>query len=132
MILVFLENEFLESDLNSKGVLRTQLVRSSHCGSAVTNLIIILRMQVRSLALLRGLRIQCCNELWCRSQTWLGSCLLWLWRRLAATALIQHLAWELPYAMGVALKKAYTQRRTQLIQFISQITWKLWRMSAKK
>ena len=31
--------------------------------------------------------------------------LLWLWRRLAATALVRPLAWELPYAMGVALKK---------------------------
>ena len=31
--------------------------------------------------------------------------LLWLWHRLAATAPIQTLAWELPYAMGVALKK---------------------------
>ena len=31
--------------------------------------------------------------------------LLWLWYRPAAVALIQPLAWELPYAMGVALKK---------------------------
>ena len=31
--------------------------------------------------------------------------LLWLWRRLTAAALIQPLAWELPYAAGVALKK---------------------------
>ena len=31
--------------------------------------------------------------------------LLWLWCRLAATALIQLLAWELPYAMGAALKR---------------------------
>ena len=30
--------------------------------------------------------------------------LLWLWCRLAAAALIRHLAWELPYALGVALK----------------------------
>jgi len=34
------------------------------------------------------------------------SVLLWLWRRLAATALIQPLAWETPYATGAALKKA--------------------------
>ena len=32
-----------------------------------------MRMQVRSLALLSGLRMQHCRELWCRSQTWLGS-----------------------------------------------------------
>ena len=30
-------------------------------------------MQVQSLASLGGLRIQCCRELWCRSQTWLSS-----------------------------------------------------------
>ena len=30
--------------------------------------------------------------------------LLWLWCRLAAAALIQPLAWELPYATGVAVK----------------------------
>ena len=31
--------------------------------------------------------------------------LLWLWCRLAATALIRLLAWEPPYAAGVALKR---------------------------
>ena len=30
--------------------------------------------------------------------------LLWLWHRLAAVGLIQPLDWELPYALGVALK----------------------------
>ena len=30
--------------------------------------------------------------------------LLWLWHRLVAAALIQPLAWELPYAPRVALK----------------------------
>ena len=33
-----------------------------------------MRMPVRSLALLSGLRIWRCYELWCRSQTLLGSC----------------------------------------------------------
>ena len=33
------------------------------------------------------------------------SALLWLWCRLAATAPIPPLAWEPPYAAGVALKK---------------------------
>ena len=32
--------------------------------------------------------------------------LMWLWRRLAATALIRPLAWEPPYAAGSALEKA--------------------------
>ena len=31
--------------------------------------------------------------------------LLWLWRRLAAVALIRPLAWEPPYAVGLALKR---------------------------
>ena len=32
-----------------------------------------MKMQVQSLASLSGLRIRSCYELWCRSQTWLGS-----------------------------------------------------------
>jgi len=32
-----------------------------------------MRLRVQSLASLRGLRIQCCCELWRRSQIWLGS-----------------------------------------------------------
>jgi len=31
--------------------------------------------------------------------------LLWLWCRPAAAALIRPIAWELPYAAGVALKR---------------------------
>ena len=56
-------------------------------------------MQVRSLALPSGLRIHHCCELWCRSQTWLGSGVV------VAAAQIQPLTWEPPYAMGAALKK---------------------------
>ena len=33
--------------------------------------------------------------------------LLWLWYRLAVTAAIQPLAWKLPYAMGVFLKRQF-------------------------
>ena len=36
--------------------------------------------------------------------------LLWLWIRPAATALIQPLAWELPYAEGAAPEKAKRQK----------------------
>jgi len=39
----------------------------------------------------------------------LDSSLLWLWCRPAAATLIQPLAWELPYAAGVALKKKKKQ-----------------------
>ena len=37
--------------------------------------------------------------------------LLWLWHRLAATALIRPLAWELIYAGGVALEKAKKKKK---------------------
>ena len=37
---------------------------------------------------------------------WVGDLvLLWLWRRLVATASNRPLAWEPPYAMGAALEK---------------------------
>ena len=35
----------------------------------------------------------------------LDPALIWLWHRLAAAALIQPLAWELPFAVSDALKK---------------------------
>ena len=40
--------------------------------------------------------------------------LLWLWHRLAAAALIRTLAWELPYAAGVALKSKNKQTNEKL------------------
>ena len=64
-----------------------------------------MRMWVRSLALLSGFRIRHCPELCCRSQTCSDPALPWLWRRLAAAAPIQPLAWELPYASSAALKR---------------------------
>ena len=68
--------------------------------------LVSMRMQVRSLASLIGLRIQCGHELWCRSQMRLGGFTwLWLWCRPAAAVAIQPLAWELPYATGAALKR---------------------------
>ena len=36
---------------------------------------------------------------------------LWLWYRLAATALIQPLAWECPYAAGMALKRQKKKKK---------------------
>ena len=51
--------------------------------------LVYVKMWVQSLALLSGLRIQRCRELWCRP---------------AAIAPIQPLAWELPCAANVALK----------------------------
>ena len=40
--------------------------------------------------------------------------LLWLWRRLVATGPIRPLAWEPPYAAGVALEKAKRQKKKKL------------------
>ena len=39
--------------------------------------------------------------------------LLWLWHRLMATAQIQPLAWELPYAMRVALKRQKKKKKDE-------------------
>ena len=39
--------------------------------------------------------------------------LLWLWCRLAAAALIQPLAWELPYAMSAALKRKTNKQKNK-------------------
>ena len=39
--------------------------------------------------------------------------LRWLWRRLVAAALIQPLAWEAPYAVGVTLKRQKTKDKRQ-------------------
>ena len=64
-----------------------------------------MKTRVRSLALLSGLRIWHCCELWCRSQMRLGSGIAVAWHRLAAAAPIRLLAWELPDAAGAALKR---------------------------
>ena len=37
--------------------------------------------------------------------------LLWLWQRPAATALIQPLAWELPYASDAVLKRQKKKKK---------------------
>ena len=48
-----------------------------------------------------GLRIQCYHELWWRH----GSFPMLLWQWLATATLIWPLAWKLPHAKGVDLKK---------------------------
>ena len=66
-----------------------------------------MRLGVRSLAFLSGLRIR----RFAVSNNGVGQrhgsdpTLLWLWPRPVATALIRPLAWEPPYAAGVALEK---------------------------
>ena len=41
--------------------------------------------------------------------------LLWLWCRPAATARIQPLAWEIPYAVGTALKRKKKKKKDKYI-----------------
>ena len=65
-----------------------------------------MKMQIQSLALLSGLRIWHCRQLWCRLQTRLRSHVAVALGKLAATAPIRPLAWEPPYAAGVALEQA--------------------------
>ena len=49
--------------------------------------------------------------------------LLLLWCRLAAAALIRPLAWELTYAMGVALKK--TKKKKKFNSSVTQATFQM-------
>ena len=65
-----------------------------------------MRLWVPSLTSLRGLRIQRCRELWCRP---------------AAVGPIQPLAWELPYAVGAALKKKKTKTQKTGSRFVPLI-----------
>ena len=48
--------------------------------------------------------------------------LLWLWHWLAAAAPIQPLAWEPPYAMGAALKKAKKHKMLEA-EFLMWHSW---------
>ena len=43
--------------------------------------------------------------------------LLWLWCRLLATALIQPLAWEPPYAIGEALKDKTKNKKNKRLGY---------------
>ena len=48
----------------------------------------------------------------------LDPALLWLWRRLAAIALIRPLAWEPPHAEGAALKRQKMKRKENWLELI--------------
>lgn len=52
---------------------------------------------------------------------WLESRLLWLWHRRAVVALIQLLAWELTYALGVAQKRKKKKMKEDLHYIISKV-----------
>ena len=93
-----------------------------------------MRLRVQSLALLSGLRIQRCLELWCRSQTWLDPALLWLWHRSVATAPIRPVAWEPPYAGAAAQEmakrpKKQKQKKECLFKMLSEILQESWHLA---
>ena len=94
---------------NSSGepILKRKKNRSSHAvAQRKQTRLASMRMCVPSLASLSGLRIRHCCELWyIACILYLDPTFLWLLCRSAAAALILPLAWELPYAMGVALKR---------------------------
>ena len=64
-----------------------------------------MRLRVRTLALLSGLRIQCCRALWCRLQMRLRSGVAVAVAKASGYALIRPLALEPPYATAAALKR---------------------------
>ena len=68
----------------NKQPIKQEWERVPHCGSAEMKLV-SMRLQIQSLALLSGLRIPNCLELWCMSQ---DPELLWLWHRPVTIALI--------------------------------------------
>ena len=47
--------------------------------------------------------------------------LLWLWLRLAATALIRPLAWEPPYATGAAQEMAKRQKKKKELKLEAKL-----------
>ena len=71
----------------------------------LTNLTSIVRTRVQYLALIGGLRIHVAVSCGVGCRRSLDLVLLWLWHSPTAAPQIQSLAWELPYAAGVALKK---------------------------
>ena len=81
-----------------------------------------MRLRVRSLALLSGLRIWHCCGVGPRHGS--DPALLWLWRRPVATAPIRPLAWEPPYAMGAAQEKAKRPKKRKKKRILrSNMLW---------
>ena len=73
-----------------------------------------MRNRVRSLAPINGpggfgVAVSCVGQ-----RLGLDPVLPWLWRRMAAVALIQFLPWELPYAASAALKNKKQKKTKQI------------------
>ena len=68
----YFQDRILE-ELNIKPSLKQKDMEFLLWHSGLRTWLVSMRMQVRSLASLRRLRVQCCCELWCRSMTLLRS-----------------------------------------------------------
>ena len=82
----------------------------------VKNLTVSMRMQVQSLALLSGLRIQHCPKLQCRSQMWLESGVAAVVASVGNCSWLQKfLAQELLYATSVTRKKKKKKKKKNFL-----------------
>ena len=79
----------------------------------VKNPTVTVRMWVQPLASLSGLRIWCYCKMQCSLQMWLRFGVPMAVAYVAAAALIRPLAWELPCAAGVAIKRKKKKKRTK-------------------
>ena len=75
-----------------------------------------MRMWVRFLALLGGLRAGLAVSCGVDHRCGLDPVLLWLWHRL--TVPIRHLVWEPPHAEGAALKRQKTKDKKKRIHIL--------------
>ena len=79
-----------------------------------------MRMRVRPLVSLRGLRIRRCIELWCRSQTQFGSGGVVAVVQASSYSSNSTLAWDPPYATSEALKlKMTTKKFTRMEEYLN-------------
>ena len=65
--------------------------------------------RIHEWASLRGLRIRCCHELWCRSQTQLQSRIALAVMQASSYSSYSTPAWELPYAASAVLRNKQTK-----------------------
>ena len=84
--------------------------------------LVSMRMRVQTLALLSGLRIWRCHELWCRSQMWLGSA--------GAVAVASSCSSDSTLSLGTSIccrlgpKKQKNKKQTNKKQTWKTCTWK--------
>ena len=88
--------------------------------------LVSMSMWIRSLASLSDLWIRHCGELWCRLKIPLRSCIAAAIRP-ATAALIWSLAWEFPYAVGVALKSGKKKKKKKNGTHLQIFHRKSWR-----